>query len=328
MKILVRLPNWLGDMVMSLGFLNQLPGFYPGAEVSFIVKKGLHTILPFFPSHNHAFIFNKKEQDGLKGLYQFGKSIRETEKFDLFFVLPDSFSSAWMAFNSGADKTIGYKNDFRQSLLTESYPKPKNLHRAEEYMRLLELFTGKTAQPLNVRLSYTKPKENYLVVNINSEAVSRRLPEEKAVSLISEIRSTFPHRILLSGGPWEYDFVEGVINKIGNRSGIENVCKTTLPELTEILAAARLVMSTDSGPAHLANALGTPTVSLFGAGRESNTAPYHGDWGRTIRLGELSCEPCEKNVCVRYGIPQCLVRLDNKKIIQTAQSFIGNGNQF
>ncbi len=328
MKILVRLPNWLGDMVMSLGFLNQLPVYFPGAEISFIAKKGLHTILPFFPSHQHAFIFNKKEQDGLKGLSRFGKEIRQTEKFDLFFVLPDSFSSAWMAFHSGAHKTIGYKNDFRQWLLTDSFAKPTDLHRAEEYLRLLELFTGKIAQPLNVRLSYSKPKEDYLVVNINSEAASRRLPEEKAVSLLNEIRATWPHRILMSGGPWEYDFVNGVINKLDNRSGIENVCKTSLPELTEILAAARLVISTDSGPAHLANALGTPTVSLFGAGRESNTAPYHGDWGKTIRLGELSCEPCEKNVCVRYGIPQCLARLDNKKIIQTAQSFFDNGKQF
>ena len=307
---------------MSLGFLNQLPDYFPGAEISFIAKKGLHNILPFFPPHKHAFIFNKKEQDGLKGLYRFGKTIKETGKFDLFFVLPDSFSSAWMAFHSGAKKSIGYKNDLRQWLLTDSFAKPKELHRAEEYMRLLELFTGKTAAPLRVRLEYTKPKQDYIVVNINSEAASRRLPEPKAISLINEIRAGWPHRILMSGGPWEYDFVEGVINQLNNPQGIENVCKTSLPELTEILAAAQLVISTDSGPAHLANALGTPTLSLFGAGRESNTAPYHNDWGKTIRLGQLSCEPCEKNVCLRYGIPQCLERLDNARIIQTAQTFL------
>jgi heptosyltransferase-2 len=69
----------------------------------------------------------------------------------------------------------------------------------------------------------------------------------------------------------------------------------------------------------LANALGTHTIVLFGAGKESNTAPYNKELRNIIRLGELSCEPCEKNVCVRYGIPQCLERLDSNRIIETAK---------
>jgi heptosyltransferase II len=79
------------------------------------------------------------------------------------------------------------------------------------------------------------------------------------------------------------------------------------------------MVSTDSGPAHLANALGTHTIVLFGAGKESNTAPYNKELRNIIRLGELSCEPCEKNVCVRYGIPQCLERLDTNRIIEAAK---------
>ncbi|HUC81281.1 MAG TPA: hypothetical protein VMR70_10215, partial [Flavisolibacter sp.] len=96
MKILVRLPNWLGDMVMSVGFVHQLPHFFPGAEVSVIAKKGIHELLDYFPAVKHRFVFSKEEYDGVKGLWTFGRQIRRTQKFDLFISLPDSFSAALM----------------------------------------------------------------------------------------------------------------------------------------------------------------------------------------------------------------------------------------
>ena len=70
-KILVRLPNWLGDMVMSVGALHQLQAFYPDAEISVIVKKGLQDLLPFFPPTKHRFVFSKDEYKGLRGLWRF-----------------------------------------------------------------------------------------------------------------------------------------------------------------------------------------------------------------------------------------------------------------
>ena len=188
MKILVRLPNWLGDMVMSVGLMHQLPVFFPGARISVIDKKGIHELLPFFPEHEHSFIFDKKEFKGVKGLKKFGNGIKQTGDFDLFFCLPNSFSSAIMAFSSGAETTIGYKKELRQLLLTHSYTKPEGLHRAEEYTRLAELFTGLNAQPLQVALHNQFSREDHIVVNINSEATSRRLTVEKATSLINELR--------------------------------------------------------------------------------------------------------------------------------------------
>ena len=85
------------------------------------------------------------------------------------------------------------------------------------------------------------------------------------------------------------------------------------------MASAGVMLSTDSGPAHLANALGTHTVVLFGAGREENTAPFNKELRNIIRLGQLSCEPCEKNICVRYATPQCLERLNSERIVETVK---------
>lgn len=311
MKILVRLPNWLGDMVMAAGAMRQLPEIFPGAEVSVIVKKGLHDLLSFFPPTAHQFVFSKEEYKGLRGAWRFGKRIRRTERFDLFISFPDSFSSALVGYATGAKKRVGYRKEARDILLTNVYAKPKNRHRAEEYRTLIELFSGQRANHLAVALLHNFPRKDHLVININSEAQSRRLTVAKAVEVISTVRKSIAGEIYLIGGGKEAPFVEGVLALLPDRSGISSLAgKTTLPQLAEVLASARAVLTTDSGPAHLANALGTQTVVLFGAGNEANTAPYEKEALQVIRLGRLSCEPCTKNVCVRFETPQCLERLD------------------
>lgn len=320
MKILVRLPNWLGDMVMSVGFMNQLPHVFPGAEIGVIAKKGIDDLLSFFPQTQHQFIFSKEEFKGIKGLISFGRQIKQREKFDLFFCLPDSFSSALMGLATGAGKRIGYKNELRQLLLTDAYSKSSGLHRVDEYVRLTELFVNRPKQPVNVSLHHGFHKQDHVVVNINSEASSRRLTITKAAELIKLLRSSIEPKIILIGAPKEKEFVDTVLQQINDANNIENLAgKTSLFQLAEVLASAQLMLTTDSGPAHLANALGTHTVVLFGAGKESNTAPYNKSLRNIIRLGQLSCEPCQKNICVRYEVPQCLERLDNNTIIETVK---------
>jgi ADP-heptose:LPS heptosyltransferase len=319
-KILVRLPNWLGDMVMSVGALHQLPQFFPGAEMSVIVKKGLQDLLPFFPPTKHQFVFSKADYSGIKGVVRFGRMIKQTDKFDLYISFPDSFSSALMGFAAGAKERIGYKKEGRELLLTKAYSKPAGLHRVEEYVNLLEQYTSQQSSDVTVSLKHSFPTEAYTVININSEASSRRLTISKAVEIIEAARATLSGKIFLIGGPGEKEFVEEILNRIQNQEGLESLAgKTTLSGLVKVLASAGVVLTTDSGPAHLANALGTQTVVLFGAGNENNTSPYNKAAVQVIRLGKLSCEPCTKNVCVQFGTPQCLELLETSQIIQTVK---------
>jgi ADP-heptose:LPS heptosyltransferase len=316
MKILVRLPNWLGDMVMSAGFIHQLQQFYPDASISVIAKKGIHDLLPYFPHFEHQFIFSKDKYKGIKGLWQFGKEIKMKVQFDLFFSLPDSFSSAFIGWASGAKKRIGFKKEMRGMLMTHTYAKPENIHRVEEYIALLELFTGKKAAAPYVSLQHNFEKKKHIVVNINSEASSRRLTVPKAVEELNLLRKSTTEPIYLIGAPKEKPFIDEVVNHLENINNIENVAgKTSLPQLAELLASAQLLLTTDSGPAHLANALGTHTIVLFGAGNEANTAPYNNSLLTAIRLGKLSCEPCTKNVCKLYEVPQCMQQLDMEMVI-------------
>jgi heptosyltransferase-2 len=85
------------------------------------------------------------------------------------------------------------------------------------------------------------------------------------------------------------------------------------------MASSKVLLTTDSGPAHVANAAGVPVVVLFGAGNENNTAPYNEKGRSIIRLGKLPCEPCVKNKCVLYGIPKCMELLDDQIIINNVK---------
>jgi heptosyltransferase II len=325
-NILIRLPNWLGDMVMATAFVKALQQQYPIATIDVIAKKGIDFLLDYFPEYNHHYIFNKEEYKGIRGAFKFGKQIKQQKNYDIFFCLPDSFSSAVMAFAVGAKKKVGYKKELRSILLTNSYQKKKNVHRVEEYIDLLHQFTNTPIKIPDVELAIpATQRNNSVIININSEATSRRLPKEKAISIISNLRKKISEEIILIGSGKEKQFVDEVFNSLENKSNINNLAgKTDLQQLVIVLASCNVMLTTDSGPAHVANALGTHTIVLFGAGNENNTAPYNKTNRSIIRLGQLPCEPCVSNICKLYATPECLLRLDENKITQQVFAAVNN----
>jgi heptosyltransferase-2 len=318
LKILIRLPNWLGDVVMSTAFINAVKELYPGASIDVIIKKELGGIASLIPGLNKIHPFSKQEYNGLGGVYRFGKSLR-AQKYDIYFNLPHSLSSLAMAWASGAKQRVGFDKEGGFFLLSRSFKKPPNLHRVDEYISLLENFTGKTIADKKVKLQTDTHAEikQTIIINFNSEASSRRMPLDKGRSIINSLTSTFKDvTFAFIGSPKEAAFIEELLFGINNPDRVQNIAgKTDLKALADLMAGSKVVLTTDSGPAHLANAVGAPTVVLFGAGDESNTAPYNKQGLTVIRYGKLICEPCVRNTCKLYGIPKCMEMLDEIKII-------------
>ncbi len=328
MNILIRLPNWLGDMVMSTAFVQAVKEEFPGAAIDLVAKKGIDFLLDHFPPHRQRYVFSKEEYAGTGGARKFGKMIRRQKKYDLFFCLPDSFSSAVMGHASGAKKRIGYKKELRSLLLSNAYPKKKGLHRVEEYIDLLAQFLKKEIMVPPVQLT-ARPmtKKRAIIININSEASSRRLPAAKAVSIITAVQKTTGEEIILMGSTKEKEFVDEVFAALPDKTNISNNAGlTSLAQLVDLLGACPVLLTTDSGPAHVANALGTFTIVLFGAGNENSTAPFNTINRKIIRLGQLPCEPCINNTCKLYAEPECLLRLDEDRIAQEVSNAIKKYN--
>lgn len=325
MKILVRLPNWLGDVVMSTAFVSAVHQLYPEAQIDVIIKKELAGLAGLIPDLHQIHLFSKQEYKGLRGVFRFGKTLR-FKKYDLFFCMPDSLSSAVMGWATGAKKRIGFGKEGRFFLLSSSYKKPSNTHRVDEYVSLLEQFTGKKIAERLVRLEAkaTAHHDNLVVVNFNSEAVSRRMPLDKGKQLINLLTNTFKSvKFIIVGSPKEKEYVDELLNDVENGNCLENYAgKTSLEGLCSLMASASAVLTTDSGPAHLANAVGVPTITLFGAGNELNTAPYNKQYLTVLRAGKLECEPCVRNTCKLYGIPKCMQLIDEMEIINALSLYL------
>ena len=322
MKILIRLPNWLGDVVMSTAFVGAVRQIYPDAQIDVIIKKELGGIASFIPGLHHVHLFSKQQYPGLAGVYRFGKTL-QTEKYDLFFCLPDSLSSAVMGWATKTKKRIGFGKEGRFFLMTNAYKKPTNLHRTDEYISLLEQFSGNKISERIVKLQAktSKNNDNYVVLNFNSEAVSRRMPIDKGKQLIGTLTHAFKNaRFVVVGSPKEKAYVDELLR---GTEHVENYAgKTSLEALCDLMASSKAVLTTDSGPAHLANSLGVPTIVLFGAGNEQNTSPYNKENLKVIRAGKLECEPCVRNTCKLYGMPKCMQLIDEIEIINTLSLYL------
>ncbi len=321
MKILVRFPNWLGDLVMSIGFYNKLKEFFLNEKMYAISRSEISGLLDLFGNFEKVYKFSKNEYKGFYGIYKFSREIEDN--YDIYFSLPNSLSSALMGFLSGSKERIGYQNEFRSFLLTKNYKKPKNLHRVEEYCYLLKDFIKNPIENIKVKLDVEPEKDiielhsKYkIAVNINSEASSRRMSIPKWANILEKLLKELDCYIILTGSKKDINRVNWLVETLEDRSRILNlVGRTNLEKLSKVLKACNIMLSSDSGPAHLSNALGVKTIVLFGAGDEKNTAPYNKEHLRVIRL-ILDCSPCLKNEC-KFKVPICLENLDEEKIVET-----------
>ena len=90
-KILVKLPNKLGDAIMASSFLDAVKNYYPESQLDVIMAKGITDLKFFMPEIDHVYEFSKNEYSGLKGNYKFGRMIARNDQYDLFFVCPFPF---------------------------------------------------------------------------------------------------------------------------------------------------------------------------------------------------------------------------------------------
>jgi len=321
MRILIRLPNWLGDVVMSIAFIDALRNAYPGCVIDIIIKEELREIVRYYNNISEIIEFSKVKYPGLTGAYKFGKKISKEHKYDIFFCLPDSFSSAWMGFFTGSKIRIGYKKEFRNFLLTHSYKENKDLHRVEGYVNLLNSFRKIQISNISVALiknsnrSNLLPQGKNLLLNINSKAQSRKIPIEFAERLIIEINNKYDLNIILTGGKKDIPHMSQLERRLNSLHSVYNYTgKSDLLDLIKIVSEADYIISTDSGVAHLGNAFSIKTIVLFGAGDEKKTRPYNAKNLKIIRKYGLHCAPCVSNKCI-YEQPICLTGLDIKQVL-------------
>jgi len=309
-------------------FLRAVKEFYPNSQLHVIVAKGLEEIIDFMPYVDHAYPFSKNEYPGPIGNYRYGKMISKKERYDLFFCLPFSFSSALAGFFTGAKNRIGYNSEHRGFLLTNAVRRPLGLHIVEEFNYLLEKHSGIKVvfKPLDFnpdhRVSFKLSTNQQLVLNVKSGPPSRSIPIQKAIKLTEDFLSHFPHDIILTGAPNEIEYISLVKKPFQDNDRVIDLSgKTTIKELAYVISMADCMVTSDSGNAHVANAVGTPTVVLFGAAHEHRAKPYDTTISKVLKLLDLECVPCQSEKC-KFGDNRCLSGIENSDIIRAVKELI------
>jgi len=324
-KILIRTPNWLGDLVIATGFVKAILDVYPHSQVDLIVKSGFES-LPL-PSRGKIIVFDPEKNNA----GSFGKKLK-SENYSHFYVLPPSFSSAWMAFKAKIPERTGYATEFRSILLSNAKKytrKHRSIHILKEYLNLIDPSLSEEEYPPCLEIDsnwidqHLKNFKNLLpksYIAFTPGAVygpAKQWPIEYFRSLAIKMLKIFEIPIIVLGT--EQDFDLGIKISTGFEE-IHNYCgKTSITEFLAILSEAKLLIGNDSGSMHLMAAIERPQISFFGSTSPTWTAPINPN-SRILSLN-LFCSPCFAKTC-RYGHYECLNKIKPEQVLDEAKKIL------
>ena len=302
----MRLPNWLGDCIMARPLLHAVRAGWPGARVLGVGPEG-----PCAP------LVDERVVDEFLPWSRAGavraESTRRARAWrpDLALVLPASFSSAWLAWASGARDRVGYRGEWRDALLTLSLARaPRGeRHLADEFLDLgalnglaevpvPKLAPGASGAEAAARVlagAGVGPGERYALLGPRSAfGPAREWFADRFIAAGRELRAR-GLRVLVCGTAAERESCAAVAAGVG--AGAASIAgETTLPALVAVAAGARLALCNDSGLAHVAAATGTPTIQIYGSAASGWTAA-RGPHVRVLHRAPV-CSPCWRRRCV------------------------------
>ena len=317
-NVVVRGTNWVGDAVMTVPALRQLRRLFPNAHLTLATRswaKGLFADVDYIDD------LLVHESSGLRSVVQQVRAWRKRE-FDLAVIFPNSLETALVASLARVPVRIGYATEGRQKLLTDPLPLPEWRHSKHEvfyYLKLiaelewlvnheqtfletqpdasLEVSDARRSAAREFLRSYGVQTGDAPVValcpgSINSRA--KRWPVERYAALADKLIERLNAKVLLVGSAAEAE-VSAAVNAQMRHKAVDLTGKTSLAELVALLSLVDLLVTNDTGPAHIAAALGRPTLVIFGPTNPLTTRPFS-PYGEIIREPP-DCAPCMLRDC-------------------------------
>lgn len=324
-NILIRSVNWIGDAVMTLPSIKLLKRNFKDSRITLLVRPSVKAVFEGNPDIDE-FILYEEHHRGILGRLRLALELRK-KRFARAILFQNAFDAALITFLGGIPERIGYNRDGRGFLLTRPVPfnnDDRRVHHIDYYLNLVLNVTGGKdfdySNPyiylsLEERLLIRKKIEGFKrpVLGINPGATygtaKRWLPERFAEVTEWFIKDT-GGTVVITGSLNEKVIADEIIKHINldlRSSGhVHNLAgNTSLRELIVLISEFDIYLSNDSGPMHIAYAVGTPLVALFGSTAPNLTGP-RGE-GAIVLRADVDCNPCFKRECDRdmicmYGI--------------------------
>jgi heptosyltransferase-2 len=314
----VVLPNWLGDAVMATPTIRALrEHFGSSARLIGIMKPKIGEVLEGLPWFDERLLYERGRNGSEMRVRRLVTELRQ-RRLDKIVLLPNSLSSAVIAWLSGAGERIGYDRDLRGGLLTHRL-KPlwqdgryAPVSAVDYYLRLATSM-GCSVRSRRVELATTQADEDAAsalwdhhhlhqaasVVAFNTGGAfgaAKHWPTEYFAELARRIIRNWDANVLVLCGPAERETAAEIARQAADPRVISLAGdKLPLGLMKACIRRCDLLVSTDSGPRHFAAAFEVPTVALFG--------PIHPAWSINYNAKEtqlyldLACSPCNEQLC-------------------------------
>ena len=318
MRIGVLLPNWVGDVVMATPALRTLRKHLPDARIVGLARPYLKTLLEGTNWLDQIIPWEHKGRGRLGRTWQVIRQLR-AEQFDMLLSLRASLSAGFLGQLSGAKETVGYARHGLGWLLSKPIPplhhglKSEPVSAVDDYLHLIKQTFGVATTHKELELATTPANEaaadgvwkrlqlprGERVMLLNTGGAfgdAKHWPSEYCVSLALRAADEFGLTTLVLCGPQERAGAAAIASA-ANHPQVKSLADEDVSFGTTkaIIRRAGLMVTTDSGPRHIASAMGTPTVVMFG--------PIDARWSRnyqpqTIELAvPLDCAPCGQQSC-------------------------------
>jgi heptosyltransferase-2 len=338
-RVVVRGTNWVGDSLMTVPALRALRQVLPDARLTLVTRPGTKGIFSESDFIDELLVYDRK------GVFSVLPQIREWRRreFDLAVLFQNAFEAALIPFLSGVPVRLGYATESRQALLTHPLPLPdwrSSRHEVFYYLYLvtaleqllyesssiceqqpdagIEISDAQRSAASELLRSYGLREGEAVVAlcpgSINSRA--KRWPAEAYAALADRLIES-QRKIVLIGSRDETDVSDEVVTRMRNRPAVLTG-KTSLDQITAVLASVDLIVTNDTGPAHIGAALGRPTIVIFGPTNPLTTRPFSPT--AEVLRHPPDCAPCMLRDCPIDH--RCMTAISVEEVFERSQALL------
>ncbi|MFH0826392.1 MAG: lipopolysaccharide heptosyltransferase II [Candidatus Omnitrophota bacterium] len=325
-RILIFNVNWLGDVLFSTAAIRNIRRNFPDSFIACIVPSRCYSVLKGNPHLDEIIIFDDKDRHrSFLAQLNFVKQLKG-KKFDRVFLLHRSFTRALLCRLAGISQRIGYLTRKRKFLLTKNIPTPEKdaLHRIDYYLNIVEKaglkvedrFTEFFVSEEDEKFVFdflkdqgVEPDEFLVVLNPGGNWLPKRWPRDYWAILADRLILERRAKVIITGGLHDKSLVMQIKERMKEKpivaSGLLNI-----KQLGALCKRADLFVSADTGPMHIANAVGAKKIiALFGPTAPQITGPYPLKRSKILRK-DTGCRipcyvvHCQNNRCMKAITPE------------------------
>jgi heptosyltransferase-2 len=336
-RLLIRSTNWIGDAVMTSPAVRAVRSNFPDVRISMLAKPWVAPIFAHSPHVDDIIIYEAGgRHTGVNGTIRLARELRRY-RFDAAILLQNAIEAALIAFMAGIPARIGFDTDARKLLLTHPVPCTKaikSIHQTGYYLKMLEgagLVAGSQALELRVGVQDRQQAERTLsaggitpgrrVIGLNPSATfgpAKQWFPERFAALGDRLAKSHDAAILIFGGPSDRKLGRSIV-KMMKSPAVDLSGRTSLGEAMALIDRCDAFVTNDSGLMHVAAALSTPLVAIFGSTNSTTTSPYS-DTSRIVRV-PIECSPCMQPVCP-LGHMNCMQRVTVEMVAGAVEDLI------